>query len=126
MPLLIIAAGLAIIGMGAFGLRSMGGDEGFAMLHGCLTLGGALVIAAAFAFRMRPHGIIGAGVVALLGASRGLSNLPGLAAFLAGERDRGPAPLIEFAVTLLCLIVLVHAVRWLLRERIKRMLENNP
>lgn len=123
MPLLIITVGFAIMGMGVFGLRTLGGDEGFAMLHGCLTLGGALVIAGAFAFRMRAHGIIGAGVVALLGASRGLANLPELAAFLTGERHRGPAPLIEFAVTILALIALVHTVRWLLRERVRRMLE---
>lgn len=121
--LLIIAAGLAIVALGIFALRTLGEEDRFAMLNGCLTLGGALIIAGMFSLRMPAHGIIGAGVVALLGAARGLSNLPDLAAFLIGNRPRAHAPLIEMAVTILCIIVLMHVVRWLLRERIRRMLE---
>lgn len=121
--LLITAAGLTIVALGIFALRTLGADDRFAMLNGCLTLGGALVIAGMFSLRMPAHGIVGAGVVALLGAARGLSNLPDLAAFIIGDRPRAHAPLIEVAVTIICLFVIVHTLRWLLRERIRRMLD---
>jgi len=122
-PALIIAAGLAVVALGIFALRTLEGDARFAMLNGCLTLGGAFCIAGLFAFRMPAHGIIGAGVVALLGAARGLSNLPDFATFMVGDRPRAHAPLIETFVTILCLIILIHTLRWLLRERVRRMLE---
>lgn len=125
-PLLIILAGMAILGLGVFALRTLEGDARFAMLSGCLTLGGALIIAGLFALRMPAHGIIGAGVVALLGAARGFANLPDLARFYVGDRPRAHAPLIEIAATILCLIVLIHAMRWLLRERVRKMLESPP
>lgn len=125
MRLLIILAGLTIAALGILGLRTLEGDARFAMFGGCLTLGGALVIAGLFAIRMPAHGIIGAGVVALLGAARGLANLPDLAAFWIGERDRAHAPLIEAAATLLCLIILLQAMRWLFRERVRKMLEGS-
>ncbi len=124
-PLMIITAGLVVIALGFFALRTLGEEDRFAMLNGCLTLGGAFVIAGMFALRMPAHGIIGAGVVALLGAARGLANLPDLAAFLIGDRPRAHAPLIEIAVAILCLIVLIHALRWLARERLRRMLEDS-
>lgn len=122
--ILIIAVGILVVGLGFYALQTLGEEERFAMLNGCLTLGGAFFIAGMFSLKMPAHGIIGAGVVALLGAARGFSNFPSLAAFLIGDRPRGNAPLIEGAVTLLCLMVLVHAMRWLLRERVRRMLEN--
>jgi len=122
--LLIIAAGLTTMALGIFALRTLGEDDRFAMLNGCLTLGGALFIAGMFSLHMPAHGIVGAGVVALLGAARGLSNLPDLAAFLIGNRPRSHAPLIETAVTIICLILLIHSGRWLLRERMRRMLED--
>ncbi|MFU8892353.1 MAG: hypothetical protein ACNA8L_01880 [Luteolibacter sp.] len=121
--ILIILIGLGIVALGLIALRTLGDDERFAMLNGCLTLGGALFIAGMFALRMPAHGIIGAGVVALLGAARGLANLPELAAFMIGDRPRAHAPLIETGVTILCLILLIHTMRWVFRERIRRMLE---
>lgn len=121
--LLITAAGLVVVALGVFALRTLDGDERFAMLNGCLTLGGSLIIAGLFSFRMPAHGIVGGGVVALLGAARGLANLPDLAAFLMGERPRAHAPLIEAAITIICFIILIQAVRWLMRERIRHMLE---
>jgi len=124
-PVLIILAGIVVIGLGVFALRTLGEEDRFAMLNGCLTLGGALCIAGMFALRMPAHGIIGAGVVALLGAARGLANLPDLAVFIIGDRPRAHAPLIEGVVTILCLIVLIHSLRWLLRERVRRMLEES-
>jgi len=122
MRLLIIAAGLAIVALGVFAMGTLAGDERFGLLQGCLTLGGALVISGLFAIRMPAHGIIGAGIVALLGAARGLANLPDLAAFWIGDRPRAHAPLLETAATILCLMVLLHSLRWLLRERIRKML----
>ena len=123
--ILITLAGLAIAALGIIGLNTLEGDARFAMFGGCLTLGGALVIAGLFSIRMPAHGIIGAGVVALLGAARGLANLPDLAAFWIGERERAHAPLLEAAATIVCLIVLLHSMRWLFRERIRRMLEGS-
>jgi hypothetical protein len=62
-------------------------------------------------------------VLALLGAGRGLANIPDLAGFLGGARPRGNAPLLEAAVTLVCLVLLVRVLRALQRERLRRMLE---
>jgi hypothetical protein len=121
---IVIVCGIAIVTTGIIALRVLDAGERFSMLHGCLTLGGALLIAGLFSLRMPAHGIIGAGVVALLGAARGLANLPDLAHFWLGEQTRGIAPLIEFAVTIICLIVVTHTLRWLLRERIRRMLDS--
>lgn len=123
--LLIIAVGILVMGLGVYALRTLPEAERFAMLNGCLTLGGAFLIAGLFSLKMPAHGIIGAGVVALLGAARGFANFPSLAAFLIGDRPRAHTPVLEAAVTLLCLMVLVHAMRWLLRERVRRMLENS-
>ena len=120
----ITAVGLVVVALGVIALNTLEGDERFAMLNGCLTLGGACCIAGMFSFKMPAHGIIGAGVVALLGASHGLANLPDPARFLIGERPRAHAPLIEVAITILCLIVLIQSVRWLMQERIRRMLED--
>ncbi len=121
----IIAAGLLVASTGIFGLQTLGAVLGFPVLHGCLTLGGALVIVGLFSIRMPYHGIIGAGVVALLGAARGLMNLPDVARFISGDRPRAHTPLIELAITIVCLIVLVHTFRWLMRERVRRMLADD-
>ena len=121
----IMTVGILVIGLGLHAHQTLPGAERFAILNGCLTLGGGLLIAGLFSLKLPAHGIIGAGVVALLGAARGIANFPSLAAFLVGDRPRAHAPVIEAMATLLSLIVLVHAMRWLLRERIRRMLENS-
>ena len=72
---------------------------------------------------MRWHGVIGAGILALLGAARGIGNLPDLAKFAAGERPRGVAPVMELGVTLVSLLLLFRVLRALQRERVRRMLE---
>ncbi|MCU0753175.1 MAG: hypothetical protein MUC40_09175 [Akkermansiaceae bacterium] len=72
---------------------------------------------------MKWHGIIGAGVLALMGAARGLGNLPDLALFLSGERERGAAPVMELGITVVCLVLLARVLAALYRERIRRMLE---
>lgn len=122
---LIITVGILVAAAGVHALRTLGDGDRFAMFNGCLTLGGAFCIAGLFSMKMPAHGVIGAGVVALLGAARGFANFPGLAAYLIGDRPRAHAPVIEAVVTVLCLVVFIHAMRWLLRERIRRMLENS-
>jgi hypothetical protein len=72
---------------------------------------------------MKWHGIIGGGVLGLLGAARGLGNLPDLAHFLAGDRERGSAPVLELGVTMICLILLFRTLAELYRERVRRMLD---
>lgn len=82
-----------------------------------------MVICGIFSIKMQWHGIIGAGILALLGAARGLGNVPGLAKFLTGERPRGVAPLLEMGVTLISLLLLVKVIRALYQERTRRMRE---
>ena len=122
---LIFGTGLVVMGLGFLGKAQLAGDDGFAFLQGALTLGGALAICGLFSLKMRWHGIIGAGTVALLGAARGIGNLPDLAKLLAGERSRGAAPLIECGITLSCLVLLLAVLRSLQRERVRKMLERD-
>jgi hypothetical protein len=120
----IFFSGLAILALGYAAMASLEESERFGFLSGALTLGGALIICGLFSLRMRWHGIIGAGVVALLGASRGIENLAELPKFWIGDRPRGPAPLLESAVALICILLLVHVVRTLLAEKRRRLLED--
>lgn len=120
---LVFGTGLLAIVLGFLGKHQLPGDAGFAFLQGSLTLGGALLICGLFSLKMRWHGIIGAGVVSLLGAARGLGNLPDLMKLLAGSRERGIAPALEAVVTLACLVLLLVVLRALQRERTRRMLE---
>ena len=120
---LIFGTGLLVIALGFLGKQQVSGDAGFAFLQGGLTLGGALLICGLFTLKMRWHGTIGAGVVALLGAARGIGNLPDLAKLIAGDRQRGTVPLLEAGITLACLVLLLAVLRSLQRERVRRMLE---
>jgi len=113
----------AIIALGMAALRVLERASGMAFLQGALTLGGGLLICGLFSLKMKWHGIIGAGVLALLGAARGFGNLPDLARFLGGERERGPAPVMELGITVVCLVLLVRVLASLQRERIRRMLD---
>lgn len=93
-------------------------------LEGALKLGGGIVICGLFSIQMKWHGLIGAGILALLGAARGLGNVPGLAKFLTGDRSHGTAPVLEAGATLLCLLLLMKVIRALYQERLRRMLES--
>jgi len=124
MRIRIFFSGAAIIAMGVAAGRLLDEDVASGFLHGALTLGGGLLICGFFSLKMRWHGVIGAGVLALLGAARGLGNLPDLAAFMAGERERGPAPVLELGVTAVCLTLLLSVLAALYRERLRRMLED--
>lgn len=120
----IFFSGAVVIALGVAATNVLERQAAAGFLNGALTLGGGLVICGLFSLKMKWHGIVGSGVLALLGAARGLGNFPDLALFLTGERERGPAPLLELGVTLLCLVLLMHVLAALYRERIRRMLDN--
>lgn len=119
----IFLTGVLVIACGAAGVNLLERKAGFAMLQGALTLGGGLLICWLFSMRSRWHGIIGAGVLAMLGAGRGMANVPAALRWLAGDRPRGVAPVLELAVTVACLALLVAVSRALLRERSRRLTE---
>ena len=107
----IFLAAAAVFGLGFYGTSILGKDDGMAFLLGCLTLGGGFLITGLFSLKMPSHGIIGAGVLALLGLGRGALNFPSFAQYLTGERDRGAAPALELCVTLICAMLLVRVIR---------------
>jgi hypothetical protein len=123
MRIRIFFSGAAIIGLGVLAGRLLEKKAADEFLLGTLTLGGGLIICGLFTLKMRWHGVIGAGVLALLGAGRGIGNLPDLAALFIGDRERGPAPALEFGVTAVCLTLLLAVLTELFRERTRRMLE---
>jgi hypothetical protein len=119
----IFFSGAAIIALGVAAMNVLERNQALAFLQGALTLGGGLLICGLFSLKMKWHGIVGAGVLALLGAARGIGNLPDLAHFISGERERGAAPVMEFGITMVCLVLLARVLSALFRERIRRMLE---
>ena len=123
MRIYIFVSGLVIVAMGVAAMSILAKPDAVGFLQGALTLGGGIVICGVFSIKMQWHGIIGAGILALLGAARGLGNVPGLAKFLTGDRPRGSTPLLEMGVTLICLLLLLKIIRALFRERVRRMLE---
>jgi len=121
----IFFSGAVVIGLGFFAMQVLERSEAMGFLHGALTLGGGLLICGLFSLNSQWHGIIGAGVLALLGVGRGLGNLPHLMDALSGKLDRRAAPLIELGVTLVCLVLLMRVLAALNRERVRRMLEKD-
>jgi hypothetical protein len=120
----IFTCGLAILAAGAASTRLLDQSHAVGFLQGALTLGGGILICGLFSIKMQWHGIIGAGIMALLGSARGLGNVPSLMEFFAGNRPRGTAPLLEFGVTVISLLLLLKVIRALARERVRRMLES--
>ncbi len=123
MRIYIFLCGLVILAMGGAARGVLEKSDALGFLTGAMQLGGGIVICGLFSLKMQWHGTIGAGVLALLGAARGLANLPGLAKFVAGDRPHGLTPLLEAGVTLVSLLLLVNVIRALSRERLRRMLE---
>jgi hypothetical protein len=119
----VFLAAAAILGLGYYGTQILGKDEGMAFLLGCLTLGGGFLITVLFSLKMPSHGIIGAGVLALLGLGRGVLNFPGFAKYLIGERERGVAPALELCVSLICAMLLVRVIRAWAAEKARRALD---
>lgn len=115
----IFLAAAAILGLGYYGTQILGKDEGMAFLLGCLTLGGGFLITGLFSLKMPAHGIIGAGVLALLGFGRGILNFPGIAKYIIGEHQRGAAPALELCITLICAMLLVRVLRAWAAEKAK-------
>lgn len=120
----IFLAAIAVFGLAALGLDSLPKQAGMAFLQGAFTLGGAFVICGIFSLKMPWHGVIGAGVIALLGFSRGVLNFPNFAKFLTGESERGAGPPLEMGVTFVCLFVLLRVSRAWSLERIRKMRED--
>jgi hypothetical protein len=118
----VLSSGATVLALGVAALRVLERPEALAGSLGALTLGGGLIICGLFTLKMCWHGVIGAGILALLGAARGLGNLPDLVKLAAGNRQRGAAPLMELGVTLICLWLLMRVLRALQRERTRRML----
>ncbi len=118
----LFLSGAAIIAFGIAAPRVLERQPGIAFLTGGLTLGGAIVICGLFSLKMKWHGLIGAGIVALLGAAKGLGNLAALPKFVLGDRSRGPAPLMESAVALICILLLGLVVQALKAESTNRLL----
>jgi hypothetical protein len=123
MRLQVFFCGAAVIALGVAAMNILEREQALGFLQGALTLGGGLLICGLFSLKMKWHGIVGAGVLALLGAARGIGNLPDLALFFTGERERGAAPVMELGITVVCLVLLVRVLTALYRERIRRMLE---
>lgn len=122
MRILIFLAGFSVLALGYAGSEALYDNERLAFISGALTLGGALIICGLFSLGMRWHGVIGAGVVALLGASRGIQNLAELPKFWLGNRSRGVAPVLESAAALICILLLVQVVRTLLADKRRRLI----
>ena len=118
----IFLAGLFILALGVPAMRILEKPASYGFLTGALTLGGALIICGLFSLRNRWHGIIGAGVIALLGASRGIENLAALPVCLLDRGARGPAPVLESAVALTCILLLILVVRALFAEKKRKLL----
>lgn len=116
----IFISAAIIIAIGFLGMGQLEKDPAMAFLLGSMTLGGGFLICGLFSIKMLWHGIIGAGVLALLGAGRGIMNLPGLAKFLSGERTRGIAPLLELIVLIVCALLLAKVYRTWTAERTKK------
>lgn len=121
----VFFSGLAILALGVMAQKMLGKTEALAFLQGALTLGGGLLICGLFALKMKWHGLIGAGVLALLGVTRGAGNLPDVVKLVAGDRHRGSAPMLELGVTLICLLLLLRVIGALRREKLRRMLEQD-
>lgn len=119
----VFASGAAILALGWVAMRILGPPESWAFLQGAITLGGGIIICGLFSLKMQWHGLIGAGILALLGTARGCGNLPDLVKLAGGDHHRGPAPAMELGVTLICLLLLMRVLRALQRERTRRMLE---
>ncbi len=121
----IFFIGVAIIAIGVLGLSRIEKDAAMALFVGCLTLGGGFIICGLFSIKMLWHGVMGAGVIALISFGRGLFNLPDAAKFIIGERPRGNEPIFELAVTFLSALLLTRILAAWNKERRRKMLEES-
>lgn len=122
MFLRIVCSGIAILCLGFVASHIIPYNDALGFLQGSLTLGGGLIICALFSLKSTWHGTIGAGILALLGSARGLSNLPDLLPSIAGTCTRGKTPILEAGVTAICILLMFRVLGALQRERTRRML----
>ncbi len=125
MRIQVFFSGAMIIAFGFLSLQILDRDPALAFVQGALTLGGGIIIAGLFSIKMKWHGLIAAGVLAMLGFVRGVGNVPDFIGIFSGDRSRGGAPALEFGVTVTCLVLLLRVLRALQRERVRRMLEED-
>jgi hypothetical protein len=118
--LAILITGLIILALGFSATHLLPKKEAMAFLQGSLTLGGGLLICAAFTLRMLWHGVIGAGVLALLGMVRGAGNLPKF--FPPNSPDT--SAYLELAITALSAFLFARVTKGLLLE--KKHLQTPP
>lgn len=123
MRIQIFLYGAMMLALGFYGMSLLDRMAALALLQGTLLLGGGTIICGLFSLKMKWHGIIGAGVIALLGTARGLINLPDFIRLLSGDGTLGPSPAIEFGFTAACLVLLLRVLRTLQQERARRMLD---
>ena len=114
-----------MLALGFYGMSLLPKMEAMALLQGTLLLGGGILICGLFSLKMKWHGIVGAGVIALLGAARGLGNVPKFVRLISGDSTIGPMAAIEFGFTVTCLVLLFRVVQALQQERTRRMLESS-
>lgn len=119
----ILLSGVLTIGLGFYSTSVLPRQEALGMIYGALVLGGALIICGLFSIRMKWHGIIGAAIVSLLGAARGLGNLPHVARLFSGDPTGGTKAILEFGFTLICLSLLAASLQVLQKERARRQRE---
>jgi hypothetical protein len=123
MHFFIFLSGATILAMGGISLGVLAKPDAVGFLTGAMQLGGGMMICGLFSLKMHWHGVIGAGILAMLGAARGLGNVPGLVKFVAGDRTHGATPVLEACVTVTCLLLFGKVIRALFHERMRRMLE---
>ncbi|MGC4015846.1 MAG: hypothetical protein QM755_15180 [Luteolibacter sp.] len=123
MRFLLFLCGVSVIALGGAALKALEQNDAMGFMNGALALGGGLVICGFFATRWFWHGLFGGGVLALLGFGRGVFNIPGLVKYFRGDQEHGPLPVLEAAITVICLFLLVGIVKTLNAERLRRLLE---
>ena len=108
MRILIFIGGILLAALGFMVFQQ---TKDPSLLQGGLTLGGGLIICGFFSVKAKWHGIVGAGVLALLGAVRTVPKL-------------GSEPRWFYATAAaVCVVVLITAARSLLAERTRRAVE---
>lgn len=123
MRLHIILTGIVILLVGIAGLFFLPKLPAMEFFRGGATLGGALVICGFFTLNSYWYGVIGAGVISLIGAGKGLLGLSSMKDFILGQSNRGFAPPIELGITIACIVLLFRCVSAMKAERTRRMLE---
>lgn len=124
MRFLLFLGAVLVLALGFTATRVLAHNAGFSFLLGALQLGGGLMISGLFSLRWKWHGLLAGGAVALLGFARGLGNFPSFLKYLEGGRVEGARPLLESAVTVICLVSLLATVQALFAERRRKLLEN--